>query len=190
MKVCTRCGESKPESEFVKKKKQNLNWCRPCNAIYHREYRKKRKEKDPSYAEYEREKQREWWEKNREYGNKRQREYRKNNEKFRISNATRARYKYAVSNMLRGTMLETTFELVGCTPQEFRDHLESQFDEKMSWDNYATYWEIDHIQPIGTFDLNDPEQVKKAFHYTNCRPLYWEENRQRNREWQRKDNQA
>lgn len=67
--------------------------------------------------------------------------------------------------------LSTTVDLLGCTPLEFKAHLESQFDDKMSWDNYGSYWSIDHIKPLSKFDLTIPEEQLKAFHYTNCQPL-------------------
>jgi hypothetical protein len=37
-------------------------------------------------------------------------------------------------------------------------------------------WKVDHIIPVSSFDLSDPEQVKVCFHYTNLQPLFVEEN--------------
>lgn len=70
-----------------------------------------------------------------------------------------------------------TFALVGCSPLELRQHLESLFLDGMSWDNYGQFgWHIDHIKPCASFDLTDPEQQRQCFHYTNCRPLWWRDN--------------
>lgn len=70
-----------------------------------------------------------------------------------------------------------TMELIGCTSQELRQHLESQFQEGMSWDNYGQPgWEIDHVIPCAAFDLTDPEQQKACFHYTNLQPLWGPDN--------------
>ena len=90
-----------------------------------------------------------------------------------------------IRNIIRGSLKNQsarkntkTANLLGCTAQEFASHLESQFESWMNWDNWGkctgklkTTWNIDHIMPLSKFDLNDPEQQKIAFHYTNCRPL-------------------
>ena len=68
-------------------------------------------------------------------------------------------------------------ELIGCTVQEAREHLEKQFKKGMAWDNHGFKgWHIDHIMPCSSFDLTDPEQQKKCFHYTNLQPLWAHEN--------------
>ena len=36
--------------------------------------------------------------------------------------------------------------------------------------------QIDHIIPCKTFDMSDPEQQRKCFHYTNLQPLWQYEN--------------
>lgn len=62
-------------------------------------------------------------------------------------------------------------DLVGCTKEHLISHIESKFTPKMSWDNYGTYWHIDHIIPISSFDLSDQDQRKAANHWTNLQPL-------------------
>ena len=68
-----------------------------------------------------------------------------------------------------------TVQLVGCTWDHLRAHLESQFTPGMTWDDYGQ-WHIDHIRPCASFDLSDLEQQKECFHYTNLQPLWAEEN--------------
>jgi len=70
-----------------------------------------------------------------------------------------------------------SIKLLGCTPDVAREHIEKQFKEGMSWNNHGTHgWHIDHIIPLASFNLLDPEQQRKAFHYTNLQPLWAKEN--------------
>lgn len=71
-----------------------------------------------------------------------------------------------------------TIDLWGCTPEQFVAHIESQFTEGMSWDKHGKgpgTFQIDHIKPIGLFDLSDPDQQRACFHYTNHQPLWHED---------------
>lgn len=70
----------------------------------------------------------------------------------------------------------STMKVIGCTPDELIKYLEDRFKEGMNWDNYGTYWCIDHIKPLASFDLDDYEQVKQCFHYSNLQPLTVKEN--------------
>lgn len=43
----------------------------------------------------------------------------------------------------------------------------------MTWENHKHCgWHLDHIIPCSSFDLSDPEQQNKCFHYTNLQPLW------------------
>ena len=64
-----------------------------------------------------------------------------------------------------------TAELLGASIPEVWNHLEKQFQPGMTRKNHGL-WHIDHIKPCVTFDLSDPEQQKKCFHYTNLQPLW------------------
>lgn len=113
---------------------------------------------------------REYKRKNRERINSYDREYMKrdtrNNFLRRISGNLRSRVRQAVRNKSDSTM-----NLIGCSIEEFVKHIESQFKPEFTWDNYGSYWEIDHIKPCCQFDLTDPEQQRACFHWSNCRPL-------------------
>jgi hypothetical protein len=73
---------------------------------------------------------------------------------------------------------DSTLKLTGCSLEELRKHLESKFEDGMSWDNYGV-WHVDHIIACANFDLSDPEQQKICFHYTNLQPMWGEKNIQK-----------
>jgi hypothetical protein len=64
-----------------------------------------------------------------------------------------------------------TSKLFGTSMKQVIKHIEEQFQDEMSWDNHGQ-WHIDHIIPLASFDLNQLEDQKKAFHYTNLQPLW------------------
>lgn len=78
-----------------------------------------------------------------------------------------------------GSFSDTFAQSVGCTPRQLRMYLESQFTKRMTWGNYGTYWHVDHIQPLASFDLTDPIQRNIACNYANLRPLEAEKNLQK-----------
>jgi hypothetical protein len=65
-----------------------------------------------------------------------------------------------------------TMELIGCSLEFFRQHLERLMMPEMNWGNFGVVWEIDHIIPCFMFDLDDVEEQKKCFHWSNQRPLW------------------
>lgn len=65
----------------------------------------------------------------------------------------------------------STTKSLGCTIVELKIYLESKFQPNMSWDNYGE-WHLDHIKPLASFDLNNPDEYAKACHYTNLQPLW------------------
>jgi hypothetical protein len=99
---------------------------------------------------------------------------RKTDPNFRLVENIRGRIKRAIKYGY-GEKAHKTKELLGCDWEQIKKHLESQFTEGMSWDNYGE-WHIDHIKPCASFDLTDPEQQKQCFHYTNLQPLWAEDN--------------
>lgn len=63
--------------------------------------------------------------------------------------------------------------LVGYTVEELRIHLESQFDDAMTWENHGTYWHIDHKIPLAAFYFEKPEDpdFKRCWSLRNLQPL-------------------
>jgi hypothetical protein len=76
--------------------------------------------------------------------------------------------------------------LIGLPWQELKQYLESKFQPGMSWDNYGSKgWHIDHIRPLSSFNLLDPEQFRQACHYTNLQPLWWFDNLSKSDKYER-----
>jgi hypothetical protein len=66
-----------------------------------------------------------------------------------------------------------TLDLVGCSTEFLKEHLQSQFKNGMSWDNYGS-WHIDHIIPLSS--AKTTEEFNKLCHYSNLQPLWASEN--------------
>jgi hypothetical protein len=66
-----------------------------------------------------------------------------------------------------------TYDILGCSYEDFKKHIELQFKDGMSWENYGK-WEYDHIKPV-SWAITE-EEVIKLNHYTNLQPLWREEN--------------
>ena len=72
-----------------------------------------------------------------------------------------------------------TEQYVGCTYQELLDHLESQFEEGMTWENQGrgdNKWQIDHFKAQSRFNPTDEEEKYMCWHYTNLQPMWSSEN--------------
>lgn len=93
---------------------------------------------------------------------------------YRLRVIIRNRLRTALKNNFKSGR---TLELLGCSIDAFREYIESKWTDNMSWENHTTDgWHIDHIKPLDSFDLSDPEQLKLASHYTNMQPLWWSDN--------------
>jgi len=96
------------------------------------------------------------------------------NPQFALASRARSRISMAMKR-LGGKNGNKTKDLIGCSFEFLKQHIESQFREGMAWDKPNSF-HIDHIRPLSSFDLTDPEQQKAACHWTNLQPLYPEEN--------------
>ncbi len=67
--------------------------------------------------------------------------------------------------------------LLGCSTDQLRKHIENKFKPGMNWNNYGPKgWHVDHIKAINNFDLSERKQQKICFNYTNLQPLWADEN--------------
>lgn len=115
-----------------------------------------------------------WREKNRAVINEKRKARRHNDPAYKIKDALSTRVRLACKAQGVAKSQSIT-KLIGCTPQELKLHLESQFVDGMSWDNHGA-WHIDHIKPLAAFDLTDTAQQLAAFHWTNMQPLWASDN--------------
>lgn len=99
-------------------------------------------------------------------------EKRRNDPAFRILCNIRCRIHDALKGRAKSAR---TVELMGCSVEDFKKHLESLWKPGMSWDNYGE-WEVDHKVPCARFRLEDPEQQRACFSWRNSQPLWWHEN--------------
>ena len=91
---------------------------------------------------------------------------------------------YKEGKVWNGKKLSIFEKLCVTSGEELREHIEAQWQEGMSWENYyedRKGWVIDHHIPIAfyknNFDLlNDLEIQKKAFGKDNLKPMWWVDN--------------
>lgn len=72
--------------------------------------------------------------------------------------------------------LSRTEQILGCTYDELKLHLEKQFQPWMNWQNKGLYngtecygWDIDHIIPLASATCE--ADIIRLNHYTNLQPL-------------------
>jgi hypothetical protein len=93
-----------------------------------------------------------------------------------ISNAIRKCF----NNSQTGKNRRHWEEIIEQNLQEILIHLENNFNKNMSWNNYGTYWQIDHIIPSSLYNFNSSNEIKKCWKKENLRPLEKGENNSKN----------
>ena len=104
---------------------------------------------------------------------------RKEDVNYRLRCRLRSRLREALSGKTKNG---SAVRLLGCSIEGLRNHIERQFKPEMTWSNWgrgadgAMEWHLDHVRPLASFDLTDPNQLALACHYTNLQPLWAVEN--------------
>ena len=136
-----------------------------------------------------------WYEQNKEYRKKYLKEYReKNIDKIRkvkrdyeknrkasdpayklISN-----FRTAIYQVLKENNVEKNkhyFDILKYTPEELISHLEKQFTDSMTWENYGE-WHVDHRMPISSFVFEsvDDDSFIKCWSLENLQPMWGKDN--------------
>lgn len=189
MKKCKKCNIEKSLIEFCTRKGEidgKHRYCKSClNQDFKSYYHTSGRKKSDYYKTY-REQNKEYFNKycSNHYHTKKElyREWNKNKYyqdlSFRLKHITSSRINDALKTYL---ILKNnrTVEYLGCNMEEYIFYLEQKFTPEMNWGNYGEYWEIDHILPVSSFDLNIEENLYKCFHYTNTQPLEKTKNREK-----------
>jgi hypothetical protein len=120
-----------------------------------------------------------WRSQNKDRVNEYHRERRRNNPCIKLANILRSKISTNVKKV-SSTKDQSSLEIVGLASwEELKIHLESQFEDGMSWSNYGigennSTWHIDHILPISL--AMTLEEVKELNYYTNLRPMWGSDN--------------
>lgn len=210
MKKCPKCEQEKEINEFYINKQTNKSssWCKKCtksnvNKSLQKEYRSKNKEYWKKYNKKYKQENSDYW---KNYFKNKKDQYRysairfkENNPEYFVNymnNYNKQRKKidplYKLKLNIRSLIkmsfkgykkYSKTQDILGCTFEEFKQHLESQFEPWMNWNNMGgrkvkgknEQWDIDHIIPLNS--AKTEEDVVRLNHYTNLRPLCSYENR-------------
>ena len=145
--------------------------------------------------EYLNQKYNEWYENNKEHRKEYLKEYRENNiEKIRKTKRDYERnrkardplyklisnFRTAIYQVLKESNVEKNehyFDVLPYSQEELIQHLENQFTDDLTWDNYGE-WHLDHIIPISSFNIQEmgDEEFIKCWSLKNLQPLWGEEN--------------
>jgi len=199
MKTCIKCKEEKDLNQFRIYKKCRDGYrtdCLICEKNSRIEYRLNNKEKIKEYnKEYKLKNKERFKEYNKEYHKKYNIQYSK---QYRLNNKERVKKynkEYQKQYLKERRIIEPlfklrcnigsnirmaikrqgytkktkTFQLLGCTYEEFKEHLEKKFTKGMSWENQGE-WHLDHIYPVSL--AKDEEELIRLNHYTNFQPLW------------------
>lgn len=144
----------------------------------HRAYMAQRKEKDPEFKELLNRRLRERRKKDGGKTTRREREWRRHKRntdvQFKLQVNLRKRLYMAVKNNAKSG---SAVRMLGCSIEFLKMHLESQFDEQMSWSNWSPNgWHIDHVFPLNSANLQDSIECAAVLNWQNLRPAWGKEN--------------
>lgn len=183
---CNRCDTDMAYTEYKGRKnfnfqvkddlRLNIGYCNSCSTKRIGEWISENRDKAN-------ETQNKWRSENRDTINKYIKERRSNDPLFKMTMNLRSRTKEAFKRS-RWNKTSTNKELLGCSFETAHKHLEIQFVEGMSWDNYGK-WHIDHIIPLCA--ANTEEELKTLCHHKNLQPLSAFDNLSKNGKYNEKE---
>lgn len=157
-KHCKKCDTIRPLTDFGKDKTKptGLRYtCKHCYKLYHKTYH-------PAY-----------FQKNKSKIAKYAKTRRATDPIYKLKCNTRKLIGNSLSK--KGFIKNSkTNTILGCTYEQFIDHLQSKFTVGMNLSNYGE-WVIDHIIPLATATTEN--EILTLNHYTNLQPLWETDNR-------------
>ena len=195
---CKVCNETKPVEEFYKRTDGNRGYrlnCKICylnkKKVYGKINSQRRKDYMKQYRIDNPDKFNKWVKNN--YGRylnntknwrienpEKVKLHKRDNFKRRMKNDSKFRLKHNIRRLISLSLIKKgfsknsrTYEILGIDYNGFYQHIESQFTERMSWDNKGE-WEMDHIIPVSLGKTE--EEIIKLNHYSNFRPLWRKDN--------------
>lgn len=161
-KICKKCNAEKPLAEYYVDGEYYRGNCQSCEKNIKVEYRKISVNK----------------ERMRLYQRKYRSERRKNDPVYRL----RVDIPTVIGRAMKKKYYnDSVWNYLPYTPRELKEHLENQFDDKMTWDNHGSYWHIDHVVPRAAFryDSETHPDFHKCWALNNLRPLDAQSNRKK-----------
>jgi hypothetical protein len=160
-----------------------------------REVAMRKHESKPETKERKKKNYESWYEQNKEHRKQYLKEYREKNvdkirkikrdyEKTRKANDPLYKlinnFRTAIYQVLKENNVKKNghyFDILKYSPDDLINHLESNFTDKMNWDNYGE-WHVDHILPISSFDIKEigDSEFMKCWELKNLQPLWGDEN--------------
>lgn len=184
---CMSCVDQYYQNNKDKSKNSSKQW-RIDNLEKSKETAKKWQSENRDYIA---EKNKIYREKNRETLNEKRKKWLKNKMEsdslFKLKEIVRKRIKNTFKQNIDGVFSKSvlTEDILGCAFEDFKIHIESQFLNWMSWENYGNVcgteleyscsWDLDHIIPISY--AKTEEEIYMLNHWSNFQPLCSKVNR-------------
>jgi hypothetical protein len=193
-KKCIKCNQIKQLNEYyLNSNGYYQSKCKVCDFEYRKskrvnnptiykdyntQYRKNNpnypenwKKNNPEYKKYAKQ----YYIENKEYFKQYYKQYQSNKRNSNNIFKLKQNIRNSIIRYLKNPKNNNTEQILGCTFDELKQHIESQWVEDMSWDNWTKEgWHIDHIIPLSS--ATTEEELYKLNHYTNLQPLWASEN--------------
>ncbi len=167
-KTCRKCGMEKPATEY----RHQEATCKSCCKKQLYTWRELNKEQFLQLCKNYRDKESTKI-KRREYRNKKYHD----DLLYKLEHLYRTRIRECIKKKYVPKNSHYDYKkLLGCSWEILIEWLEFNMNDSMTWDNYGTYWHIDHVLPVSSFDFSKEEDRCICFNWSNLMPLEGIEN--------------